>query len=87
MIPSEGRFTYFIDMIEVRLSRLENMYRNEKTFLTQSLTIPDASSHINGNKKSWYLENDDQDSISPQNFKLDQYQPCLLYTSPSPRDS
>ena len=34
------------DMIEARLSRLENMRRNEKTLPTKSLTIPDTFSHI-----------------------------------------
>ena len=62
------------------------MCRNEETFPTQSLTIPDTSSHIDENQESWYLEDFDQDSISPENLELDQYQPCLLYTSPSPRD-
>ena len=48
-----------LDMIEAKLSRLENICRNKKTLPTQSLSIPDASS---------------QDSISPQNLELDQYQ-------------
>ena len=52
-------------MIETRLSQLKNMHMNEKTIPTQSLTIPDSSSHINGNKESWYLEDFNQDSISP----------------------
>ena len=34
------------DMIEARLSRLENMRRNEETLLTQSLSIPDTSNHM-----------------------------------------
>ena len=54
-----------LDMIEVRLSRLENMCRNKKTFPTQSLTIPDTSSQIDENQESWSLEDFDQDSISP----------------------
>ena len=61
-------------MIEVRLSQLENMRRNKKTLPTQSLTIPDSSSHIDENNESWNLKDFDQDSISPQNFKLDQFQ-------------
>jgi len=64
-----------LDMIEVRLSRLEHMRRNKETLPTQFLTIPDTSSHINENHESWYLEDFDQDSISPQNLELDQYQP------------
>ena len=35
-----------LNMIEVRLSRLEKMRRNKKTLPTQSLTILDTSSHI-----------------------------------------
>jgi len=63
------------DMIEVRLSRLKNMSRNKETLPTQYLTIPDTSSHIDENQESWYLEDFDQDSISPENLELDQYQP------------
>jgi len=62
-------------MIEVRLNRLENMRRNKETLLIQSLTIPDTFSHIDENQELWYLEDFDQDSISPQNLELDQYQP------------
>ena len=51
------------------------MHRNEKTLPTQSLTIPDTSNHIDENQESWYLGDYDQDSISSQNFELDQYQP------------
>ena len=56
MIQSEDSFAQSIDMIEVRLSRLENMHRNEKTLPTQSLTIPDTSSHIDGNKNHGILK-------------------------------
>ena len=52
-----------LDMIEVRLSRLENMHRNKKTLPTQSLTIHDTSSHIDENQESWCIEDFDQDSI------------------------
>ena len=44
------------------------MHKNEKTLPIQSLTIPNTSSNIDGNQESWYLEDYDQDSISPQNF-------------------
>ena len=54
------------DMIEARLSRFENMRRNEETLPTQSLTISDTSSHIDENQESWYLEDFNQDSISPK---------------------
>jgi len=67
-------FTQFVNMIEARLSWLKNMHRNEKTLPTQSLTIPDTSNHIDENQESWYLGDYDQDSISSQNFKLEQYQ-------------
>jgi len=57
------------------MSRLINIvkYRNEKTFPTQPLTIPDLLV-ILIKTKSWYLEDFDQDSISSQNLELDQYQ-------------
>ena len=64
-----------LDMIEARLSRLKNMRSNKETLPTQSLTIPDTSSHIDENQESSYLEEFDQDSISLQNLELDQYQP------------
>jgi len=64
-----------LDMIEAKLSRLENMRRNKETLPTQSLTIPNISSHIDENQESWYLEDFDQDSILTQNLELDQYQP------------
>ena len=41
-----------LNIIEVRLSRLENMCKNKKTLPTQSLTIPDTSSHIDENEES-----------------------------------
>jgi len=65
-----------LDMIEARLSRLENMRRNKKILSTpQSLTIPVTCNHIDENQESWYLEDFDQDSILPQNLELDQYRP------------
>ena len=64
-----------LNMIETRLSRLENIRRNKKTLPTQSLTILDTSNYIDENQESWYLEDFNQDSISPQNLELDQYQP------------
>jgi len=60
-------------MIEAKLSRLKNMRRNKKTLPTQSLTIPDTSSHIDKNKESWNLEDFDQDSISSHKLELDQF--------------
>jgi len=40
------------NMIEARLSRLENICRNKETLPTQSLTISNASNHIDENQKS-----------------------------------
>ena len=60
-----------LEMIEARLSRLKNMRRNKEILPAQSLTILDTSSHIDENQESWYLEDFDQDSISPQNLELD----------------
>ena len=48
-----------LDMIEARLSRLENTRRNKETLPTQSLTILDTSSHIDKNQESWFLEDFD----------------------------
>ena len=38
-----------LNMTEATLSRLENIHRNKETLPTQSLTIPDTSSHIDEN--------------------------------------
>jgi len=57
------------------------MRRNKKTLSAQSLTIPDTSNHIDENQELWYLEDFDQDSISPQKLELDQYQPIDEYAS------
>jgi len=57
------------------------MRRNEKTLPIQCLTIPDTSKHNDENQESWCLEDFDQDSISPQNLELDQYQPIDKLTS------
>ena len=70
-----------LDMIEGRISRLENMRRNKKALPTQYLTILDTSRYIDENQESWYLEDFDQDSVSPQNLKLDHYQPIDKLTS------
>ena len=47
-------------MIEARVSQLENMCMNKETLPTQSLTIPDTSSHIDENQESWYLKDFDK---------------------------
>ena len=46
-----------------------NDRNEENTFLT----IPDSPNHID--EESWYLRDFNQDSISPHNSELDQYQP------------
>jgi len=48
-----------LDMIEARISRLENMHRNKKSLPIQSLTIPNTSNHIDENQESWYLKDFD----------------------------
>ena len=52
-----------------------------RTLPIQFLTNTDSPSHIDRNQESWYLEDFDQDSISPQNLELDQYQPIDELTS------
>ena len=44
--------------------------RNKKTQSNTFLTIPDSPNHID--EESWYLGDFNQDSISPENFELDQ---------------
>ena len=68
-----------LDMIEVRISRLENMHRNKITLPIQSLTIPNTSSHIDENQESWYLEDFDQDSVSPQSLNLTNINPLTSW--------
>ena len=64
--------------VKVKLGR---KWKNKETFLIQSLTIPNTSSDIDENKESWYLEDFDQDSISPQSLELDQ----LIEVGPAPK--
>jgi len=45
-----------LDMIEARVSRLENMRRNKETLPTQSLNILDTSSHIEKTKNNGILK-------------------------------
>jgi len=46
--------------------------RNEETLPNTFSTIPNSPSHID--EESWYLGDFNQDSISPHNFELNQYQ-------------
>ena len=63
-----------LNKLEAKVSHLVNTIndRNEKTLPNTFSTVLDSPSHIND--ESWYLEDFNQDSISPENFKLDQYQ-------------
>jgi len=74
LIQSENNVSQSINRLEVKVSHLINTInnRNEETLPKTFLTIPDSPNHIN--KKTWYHGDFNQDSISPQNFKLDQYQ-------------
>ena len=74
MIQDHNSFTQSIDRLEERISQLENMYRNERTLPTQSLTIPVFPSHVDRNQESWCLGNLNQDSISSHHLELDRYQ-------------
>ena len=62
-----------LNSLEVKVSHLVNTIndRNEETLPNTFSTTPDSPSHID--EESWYLEDFNQDSISPQNFELDQY--------------
>ena len=77
LIQSENDFSKSVNRLEAQMSRLINIVkdRNEKTLPNIFLTIPDYPSHLYRSEKSWCLGDFDQDSISPQNLELDQYQP------------
>jgi len=59
--------------LEVKVSHLVNTTndRNEETLLNTFSIIFDSPSHID--EESWYLEDFNQDLISPHYFELDQY--------------
>ena len=69
-IQSQTDFLQSINRLEAKASHLVNTIndRNEETLPNTFLTIPNSPNHINGNQESWYLENYDQDSISPKFF-------------------
>jgi len=73
MIQGKNSFTHSINRLEERISQLENMYRNEETLPTQSLTISDFTNHIDMDQESRCLENFNQDSILSHHLELDQY--------------
>ena len=64
-----------LNRLEVKVSHMVNTIndRNEKTLPNTFSTTLDSPSHIN--EESWYLRDFNQDSVSPQNFNLGQYQP------------
>ena len=53
--------------------------RKEKPLPNIFLAITDSPNHIY--EESWYLRDFNQDSILPQNFELDHYQPINKLTS------
>jgi len=56
MIQEQNSFTQFVDRLEERISQLKNMYKNEETLLTQSLTIQDFPNHIDMDQDPGVLE-------------------------------
>ena len=64
-----------LNRLEAKVSHLVKTIndRNEETLPNIFSTTSDSPSHID--EESGYLEYFNQDSISPQNFELDQYQP------------
>jgi len=79
MIQSQKDYIQFqndsFNRLESQMSRLINRVndRNEETLPITFFTIPDCPSRIDSNQELWYLEDFDQDSISPKNLELDQY--------------
>ena len=74
MIQSRNNVTQSLNRLEAKVSHLVNTIndRNEETLPNTFSTIPHSPSHID--EELWHLGDFSQDSISPQNFKLDQYQ-------------
>ena len=62
--------TQSINRLEIQLSQLVSIYRNEETLSYQILTNSDFSNSIDVTQDSCYFEN--QDSISAHPFELDQ---------------
>ena len=58
------------------MSHLINIVKdmNEETLPNTFLTIPDCSSHLDRNQKSWCLRDLNQDLISSYQLELDQSQ-------------
>jgi len=74
IIQSQTDCLQSLNRLKAKVSHLVNTIndRNEATLPNTFLTIPDSPSHIN--EESWNLGDFNQDSISPHNFELDQYQ-------------
>ena len=62
-----------LNRLEAKVSPLVKTIndRNEKTLPNTFSITPNSPSHID--EESWYLENFNQNSISPQNFELNHY--------------
>ena len=69
-IQSHTNCILSLNRLEVKVSYLVNTIndRNEKTLPNTFSITPDFSNHID--EESWYFGDFNQDSISPQNFKL-----------------
>ena len=63
-----------LNRLEAKMSHLVKIIndKNKETLPNTLMIIPNSPSNIV--EESWYFEDYDQDSISPQNFELDQYQ-------------
>ena len=79
MIQNQNSFTQSIDRLEAKISQLGNIYRKEKTISHQYLTNSAISNPIDLAQDSCYFRN--QDSISSQQLKLNQYQSFNKLTS------
>ena len=77
MIQNQNDYIHYLNRLEARLDRLENIenVRIEKTLPSTFLTIFDSPSPIDETDESWSLEELDQNSISSHQRELDQSQP------------
>ena len=75
LIQAGNYFTQSVNRLEAQMNRLTNIVkdRDEETLPKIFSTIRDCPNHIDKNEEIWCLEDFDQDSISAQNFELDQY--------------
>jgi len=77
LIQSKNNFFSILNRLETQMSHLINIVkdRNKETLPNTFSIIPGCPSRIDRNKESWCPGDFDQDSISPQNLEIDQYQP------------